>query len=347
MFSPLRTGRLVIRAMRPDDGEALWRRRNDPAAAEFQDWIMPFPRARADEIARECAAMEGPQNDEWWMAAIDLAESGETIGDLAVHVENDGHTAEIGYTLASAHWQKGYAVEAAEALVAYLFEEFGADRVWGALHPDNRPSAMVLERVGMIFEGHTRLSYWLGGDGSDDWVYGMLRDDWEAWRNRQRAAPVEVRLVEVTPGNLTEVFNLRTHKSQEAFVAPMARSLAQALLPGEHEGKPIEPWLRAIEADGEIVGFMMVALVDGNDPYLWRLLVDRMHQRRGVASRAMDRLEDEMRAMGAEYLGVGFGEGRGSPGPFYLARGFEVTGHDGETKARKRLEASATRTGSV
>ncbi|HSM01000.1 MAG TPA: GNAT family N-acetyltransferase [Acidimicrobiia bacterium] len=337
MFRPLSTDRLIIRSMRPSDGEALWERRNDPQVSRYQDWITPFPRERADEIARSSAAMEGPQNDDWWMAAVDLAGTGETIGDLAVHVENEGHTVEIGYTLASAHWRKGYAVEATSALVEWLFESFGADRVWGMLHPDNRPSAMVLERVGMLFEGHTRRSYWLGGEGSDDWIYGMVREDWEAWRERPRARPDEVRLVEVTAENLAEVFRLRTHRSQEAFVAPMARSLAQALHPGEHEGKLVDPWLRAIEADGEIVGFMMVALVEGNDPYLWRLLIDRMHQRRGIASRAMDLLEDEARAMGGEYLGVGWREGRGSPEPFYLGRGFEITGYEGETKARKKL----------
>lgn len=336
-FPPITTSRLTIRAMRPADGEALWLRRNDPDVSKYQDWIRPFPRERADEIARECAAMEGPQNDEWWMAAIDMAETGETIGDLAVHVENEGHTVEIGYTLASTHWRKGYALEATEALVEWLFEDFGADRVWGMLHPDNRPSAMVLERVGMLFEGHSRLSYWLAGEGSDDWIYGMVRDDWEAWRDRPRTPPEEVRLVEVTAENLTEVFRLRTHRSQEAFVAPMTRSLAQALRPGEHEGKPIEAWLRAIEADGEIVGFSMMALVEGKDPYLWRLLIDRMHQRRGIGGRAMGLLEDEARAMGGEYLGVGWQKGRGSPEPFYLARGFEIIGHEDETKARKKL----------
>jgi len=337
MFSPLRTDRLVIRAMRPSDGEALWVRRNDPEVSRYQDWSTPFPREHADELARDCAVMEGPQIDNWWMAVIELVGSGETVGDLAVHVENDGHTAEIGYTLASNHWQKGYAVEATEALVEYLFDTLGVDRVFGMLHPDNRPSAVVLERVGMLFEGHTRMSYWLDGEGSDDWVYGMLRDDWDVWRTRPRSAPEEVRLAEVTPENLAEVFALRTHKSQESFVAPMPRSLAQALRPDEREGKPIEPWLRAIEADGEIVGFAMMALVEGRDPSLWRLLIDRIQQHRGIGSRAMELIEAEARRLGGEHLLVGFNEGRGSPGPFYLARGFEVTGHEGETKARKRL----------
>lgn len=325
--------------MRPDDGFGLWERRNDPEVARYQDWITPFPRQKADQIARDCAAVDGPQVDDWWMATIELADSGEVVGDLAVHIENEGHTAEIGYTLGSAYWQQGYALEAAEALVDYLFESVGVDRVFGMLHPDNRPSAMVLERIGMLFEGHTLMSFWLDGEGSDDWIYGMLRADWEAWRSRRRTPPGEVRLVEITAENLAVVSGLRTHRSQEAFVAPMARSLAQALRPGTRDGVSIHPWLRAIEADGEIVGFSMLALVEGRDPYLWRLLIDRLHQRRGVATRAMSLLEEEAGGLGGAYLVLSFGEGRGSPGDFYRSRGYEPTGevHGGEVELRKRV----------
>ncbi|MDP2623568.1 MAG: GNAT family N-acetyltransferase, partial [Actinomycetota bacterium] len=90
----------------------------------------------------------GPRNDDWWMAIVEIAETGETVGDLVVHLESEGRTAEIGYTLASAHWRKGYATEATAALIEYLFETLGVTRVFGMLHPDNRASAMVLERSG-------------------------------------------------------------------------------------------------------------------------------------------------------------------------------------------------------
>ena len=48
------------------------------------------------------------------------------------------------------------------------------------LHPDNPASAMVMERNGFLFEGHTRSSFWLGGEVSDDWIYGLLQPDWHA-----------------------------------------------------------------------------------------------------------------------------------------------------------------------
>jgi diamine N-acetyltransferase len=209
------------------------------------------------------------------------------------------------------------------------------------LHPDNRASAMVLERTGFLFEGHTRLSFWLGDDNSDDWIYGMTRADWAQWRDRPRTPPADVRLVPVTQENAAAVLGLRTHHSQQAFVAPMLDSFADALLPAIENGTPVVPWMRAIEADATIVGFVMLALttVHHPEPYLWRLLIDRLHQRRGIASRVLDLVAGECRAMGDSTLLVSWSEGKGSPRAFYTAHGFVPTGRvvDGETEARLAL----------
>jgi GNAT superfamily N-acetyltransferase len=74
-------------------------------------------------------------------------------------------------------------------------------------------------------------------------------------------------------------------------------------------------------------------------PYLARLLIDRLHQRRGVGGRVLDLLIDHVRSLGADTLQLSWVEGPGSPAPFYLARGFEPTGEidDGEIVARLDL----------
>ena len=214
-------------------------------------------------------------------------------------------------------------------------------RVFGMLHPDNPASARVMERCGLLFEGHTRSSFWLGDENSDDWIYGMTRTDWEAWRSRPRTPPADVRLVRITSANQRAVARLRTHRTQEAFVAPVVRSYGDALFPEEVDDAPVVPWMRAIEADGILVGFVMVALRTEHhpEPYLWRLLIDRMHQRRGIGGRVVGMIADEMRAMGGGTLLVSWEDGKGSPRPFYLSLGFEPTGRvvDGETEARLRL----------
>jgi diamine N-acetyltransferase len=275
------------------------------------------------------------------MVTITLRDTGEVLGDLVMHATNALRTVEVGYALARRAWGHGYAVEALEALVAWLMEALPVTRLEGRLHPDNRASAQVLERTGFLFEGHTRLSFWLGQDNSDDWIYGMTREDWAAWRDRPRDRPADVRLAELGPHNVRAVRALRTHHSQRAFVAPVRDSLADALVPELVDGAPVAPWLRAIEADGTVVGFVMLALVTSThpEPYLWRLLIDRMHQRRGIATQALALVADEVRSTGATTLVTSWVEGKGSPRPFYLSHGFVPTGRivDGETEGHLQL----------
>ena len=342
-FEPLRTERLLLRPMRIDDAVAMAARRSDPDVARYQNWTTPYPLERAQTMVDEIVAMDGPTDGEWWMLTIADADDSTVLGDLVVHLTWQGRTAEIGYTLARHAWGKGYAVEAATELVRYLFEDLEVRRIEAMLHPDNPASAMVLERAGLVFEGHTKLSFWLDGEGSDDWIYGVVRDDWEAWRDRPLHPPTTVRFVEITADNVVEVGRLSTHRSQQRFVSPVRASFADAMFPEVVDGAPLVPWMRAIEADGELVGFVMVALTTEAhpEPYLWRLLVDRMHQRRGIGRAALDLVVEQCRAWGDRSLLTSWTPGKGSPEPMYLGYGFVPTGEivDDEIEARFTFES--------
>jgi RimJ/RimL family protein N-acetyltransferase len=341
VFSPIRTKRLLIRPFTGDDVAGLAARRNDPVVAEYQNWTLPYTMERAEQVVAELVAMDGPANDEWWMAVVCDPDTDEVFGDLALHLTWEGRTAEVGYTFAAAFWGRGYATEALAALVEYLFDDLRVTRVFGMLHPDNPASAMVLERTGFLFEGHTKSSFWVGDECSDDWIYGLTRPDWDTWRTRPLHSPDQVRLVEVTVDNQPTVSKLATHKTQEKFVAPMCGSFTDALFPEVVDGAPVVPWMRAVTADGEIVGFVMLASRTSHhpEPFLWRLLIDRLHQRRGIGARVLDLVSEECRQRGDETLLTSWVEGKGSPRPFYLAHGFEPTNRivHGETEGRRRL----------
>ncbi len=345
MFPPIETDRLLIRAPAEGDVDALVRRRNDPEVARLQSWDTPVTEDMAAAIVASAIDQGGPASGEWWMATIATAD-GMVVGDLAIHPTWEGRTVEIGYTLDRAAWGRGFATEAVEALLTRLFDDPATTRVTGMLHPDNVASARVLERTGFLFEGHTRASYWVGDEVSDDWIYGLTRSDWEAWGDRPRTRPDLVRLHPVDRANERAVYRLRTHKTQEEFVAPMAASFADALFPEVVDGAPVVPRMWAIEADGDIVGFTMIAAVTDHhpEPYLWRLLIDRLHQRRGVGRAALDALTSLLDDEGATSLLTSWAEGRGSPRPFYLAYGFVPTGRivDDETEARLRLPRQRT-----
>ena len=139
---------------------------------------------------------------------------------------------------------------------------------------------------------------------------------------------VDVTLREVTADDLDAVLALRVAPGQERFVSTVADSLAEAARsPDEH------PWVRAVWAGDEPVGFVMVAwdfvAVPPHDdgPYfLWKLLIDQRHQGRGYGRQVVEQVAALVRADGGRELVTSYVEGEGNPLPFYERLGFVPRG---------------------
>jgi len=56
MFAPIRTKRLLIRAMSAADAADLAARRSDPEVAKYQNWTIPYPLEEAERMVAELAA---------------------------------------------------------------------------------------------------------------------------------------------------------------------------------------------------------------------------------------------------------------------------------------------------
>ena len=335
---PLHTDRLTVRMLREEDIDVLTAYRNDPQVSALQDWDLPYPRERAQDLVAAHAdrtdVIPGKSNQ----LAIDC--DGELIGDIYVELDEHAGIAEVGFTLSAAHQGKGYAVEAVSAVIDDLVDRMGVHRLVAQLSPENGASARLLERLGMSFESLSRRSFWWRGTWDDNLLYAMSAQERRAWRDRPRTAPDQVRLVELTPANFRRFQALRTHRSQEQFVATMDQSFADALFPEPEDGHPVVPVLRGIEADGEPVGFLMYAdgINEGTpDPYLWRYLIDRHHQGRGIGSRALQAWIEDLRAAGHTAIETSWVPGPGSPEKFYRTAGFEPTGEmDGDEVVARR-----------
>lgn len=334
---PLRTERLTIRMMRSADLLALLAYRNDPAIARYQDWELPFTDAAARRIIDGQAALEGPTDGEWVQLAVDLA--GEVIGDVAVFLQHDATIALIGYTFAATHHGNGYATEAVTAVVDALCAA-GVHRFVATLDPENIPSMRVLEAVGFAYETLARQAEMVRGEWVDDLRYSMLAADRVAWRDRNLSRPNEVKLVELDDLNVDDFLPLATHHSQQRFVRPIVIALSQMAFPITLEnGRPFIPRACGVVADGEPVGFVQTTdrSATHEEPYLWRLLIDRWHQRRGIGTRVLQLLVDQLTAAGHRSLIVSHGEGPGNPGPVYRAFGFRPTGEVVHDETVERL----------
>jgi RimJ/RimL family protein N-acetyltransferase len=86
---------------------------------------------------------------------------------------------EIGWTLRSSCWGRGYATEAAEACVDYAFNAMGRSHVISLIAPENSRSIRVAERLGERLQGEVTLGHM---PGRPVLQYGLTRADWAAQR---------------------------------------------------------------------------------------------------------------------------------------------------------------------
>ena len=137
-----------------------------------------------------------------------------------------------------------------------------------------------------------------------------------------------VSLREFTDENRDAVLAVRVAPAQERFVGTVVGAL------GDAEAIPEgNPWYRALYADDRPVGFVMLSWNVVPDPpriigpwFLWKLLIDERHQRRGYAREAVRLVADIVRANGATELLTSCVPGDDGPEPFYRRIGFVPTG---------------------
>ena len=332
--------RLVVRLLARRDIPEFVRYRNIDDIARYQDWELPYTVEMAEELVANVAELGGPTLGEWVQLAIE--HDGVLVGDIAVWVDDEGQLASLGYTVAPEHQGHNYAAEATALIVDWLFEVAGVHRIAATLDPRNIASARVLERTGFHYIGTARSAALIRGEWQDDTRFEFTLAAWRAWRRRPVGPPVTVRFVEVTHDNIHAVGEIEVSHSQRRFVSGVMESIADAAHPPVEDGVAERPWYRAIEADGRLVGFIMLALPNERHatPVLWRLLVDTWHQRRGIARRAIGLAADMLRDGGCTELEVGFVDEAGGPESYYTELGFTRTGRvdaDGQVWAKADL----------
>ena len=176
---PLETERLVLRPFEDGDLNALYRMQSD---AEVARWLYNDPRTLEEtraQLSRKIAGAQLTAEDDWLSAVVVERETGDVVGDMALHWVSEQHkTGEIGFILDPAYQGRGYATEAARAFLTFGFESMGFHRVIGRTEARNTASARVLEKLGMRLEAHLVENEWVKGEWQSELVYAMLEREW-------------------------------------------------------------------------------------------------------------------------------------------------------------------------
>lgn len=182
---PLTTQRLILRRFHTDDLEAYFAYQRLPDTARF---LYGEARSYAQCMARIAQYVEGTFTGpgDWATFAISAQDSPELIGEIALKWNTGGkpegqgapeRVGEIGWTLAPAAQGKGYATEAAQAVLDLALKQLDFYRVEARLDARNHASAAICERLGMCSEGVLLNNMYLKGEWTSEAVYAVVRGE--------------------------------------------------------------------------------------------------------------------------------------------------------------------------
>ena len=175
----LTTERLLLREFNHSDWPEVLAYQSDPRYLRYYVWTERTPE-EVQAFVQMFIDQQAEQPRTKFQLAVSLKSSGRLIGNCGIRMESpDTHQADIGYEFSPHHWRRGYATEAARAMVNFGFTELKLHRIWSWCIADNLGSARVLEKIGMRLEGRLRENEYYKGRYWDTLMYGMLKSEWE------------------------------------------------------------------------------------------------------------------------------------------------------------------------
>lgn len=173
----IETERLMLRPFRLSDAPVVQLLAGE---REIADTTLNIPHPYENGMAEEWIAGHKLAYEDGKAAtfAIVLREDGGLVGAIGLRIDRGFDKAELGYWVGKSFWNRGYATEAAKALLAFGFDELRLNRIHAAHLARNPSSGRVMQKAGMVFEGTARQDIMKWGKYEDLVFYGMLRDDW-------------------------------------------------------------------------------------------------------------------------------------------------------------------------
>ena len=175
----IETERLILRRFTLKDAVYMYYNwASDPEVTKYLTW----PAHTSLKVTRDLLEEWVPRYADggYFNWVIEYKETGKPIGTISVVKLNENtEAADIGYCMGRAYWGKGLMPEALMAVVEYLFDVVGLNRI-AACHDVNNPnSGKVMKKAGMRWEGILRAAGKNNCGICDEAWYSIIRADRE------------------------------------------------------------------------------------------------------------------------------------------------------------------------
>lgn len=122
----------------------------------------------------------------YWKWRLSLRITGEFVGEIEAYPTRPQIQPwtewGVGYSLMSAHWRKGYASEALQAVITAIFEHPDSKRIKADVGQTNEASIQLLTKLGFHREGHQQAKIWHSAQTHDMLLFGLTKSQWQASR---------------------------------------------------------------------------------------------------------------------------------------------------------------------
>ena len=175
---PVETTRLTLRPFTPDDFDDLYAYQSRLDVARYLHWDARDHTQVREALVRQCDETSLSAEGDWLTFAVVWREAGTMVGEVGLKLVSwENRQGEIGFVFNPDYHGRGLATEAAESMLRLGFDTIGWHRITGSCDARNRPSARLMERIGMRQEARFTHSQIIKGQWADELVYAILEHE--------------------------------------------------------------------------------------------------------------------------------------------------------------------------
>jgi ribosomal-protein-alanine N-acetyltransferase len=184
---PIETERLVLRKYEDRDAADILEFSSDADYWLVRNLDWPVSEAGVRAFWERQRDVEPGADPKWLALVVELKAERKAIGSIGIGVRKIGghRQGTIGWLLGLKYQKQGLATEAAKALVTFGFDVMGLHRIYARTNRDNTRSWLLMARIGMRQEAHSKESHIVKGERHDEVVYAVLADEWKAGQDQQ------------------------------------------------------------------------------------------------------------------------------------------------------------------
>jgi len=169
----LETDRTFLKPLSLKDAAVFFKYRSQTEVYRYQSWLPGnFEEARSFIIRYSLDSFI--ELEHWKQLGIYARADATLLGDCGFCL-HDGGQAEIGYSISPQYHRQGFGLEAVRALVRYLFDTLGLQRVTAKTDPANIGSIKILKKIGFRQEILLEKNIKIRGEWKDDLVFTLFR----------------------------------------------------------------------------------------------------------------------------------------------------------------------------